>query len=180
MEKQKYYTPDLSELHVGFEIETFNISEEWLVIIGNKGSEKHEYEKAQILTEKYYDRIKWYKKTIMPTNISTFMPFKVHVSDEPIFSSKKTKVSVEYFPLNYVRVKYLDKEDIESLGFSHIGSLWFENKEKDFGIRKWKENEIDIYSAFSYRSHDEHIKVFSGNIKNKSELKRLLTQIGVL
>lgn len=196
MEKQKYYTPDLSELYVGFEIETFNISEEWILINGTKGSEKPEHEKAQILVDNHYDKITWYKETIKPTNISRFMPFKVHVSDEPIFSSKKTKVSVEYFPLNYVRVKYLDKEDIESLGFESQycpdcynddelkdGFVLSINEKEDVYLHLNNDQNISIVKSIMYNEHSGNwydVKLFKGNIKNKSELKRLLTQIGVL
>lgn len=63
--------------------------------------------------------------------------------------------------------KYLDTEDIESLGFEHIGAMWF-NK-KNIRIRKWKNTEIDIWK-------DDNL-VFRGNIKNKSELKVILKWI---
>ena len=77
------------------------------------------------------------------------------------------------------RVKYLDKSDIEDLGFIHIGALWFESKELDCRIRKWKGLEIDIYHDWSRNDgeHTDHYKVFRGAIKNKSELKILLKRL---
>jgi hypothetical protein len=80
-----------------------------------------------------------------------------------------------------IRVKYLDKSDIEDLGFTHIGALWFESKELDCRIRKWKGLEIDIYHDWSRNDgeHTDHYKVFRGTIKNKSELKILLKQLNI-
>ena len=77
------------------------------------------------------------------------------------------------------RVKFLDKEDIESLGFKHIGAGWFESKELDCRIRKWKGLEVDIYKNWSHLNVTEQneLKCFTGKIKNKSELKKLLKQL---
>lgn len=82
------------------------------------------------------------------------------------------------------RVKILDKSDIESLGFTHLGSLWFfkENCRTSNGvnnckIRKWKNNEIDVY--IDYNDTDDLFLIFRGNIKNKSELIKLLTFLNI-
>lgn len=75
------------------------------------------------------------------------------------------------------RVKYLNKEDIESFGFNHIGALWFENIEKSYRIRKWKGNEVDIYKWWI--DGDNNL-IFRGKIKNKSELQQVLKMIGVI
>lgn len=79
------------------------------------------------------------------------------------------------------RVKYLDKEDIESLGFKHIGAGWFESKELDCRVRKWKGLEVDIYKNWSHLNVTEQneLKCFTGEIKNKSELKKLLKQLSI-
>jgi hypothetical protein len=84
------------------------------------------------------------------------------------------------------RVKYLDREDIESLGFVFKGKsidIHFE-MEGSFDIVRWT-----YYKCLlSYGLHDQlavikivHIgdefNVFQGKIKNKSELKRLLQQL---
>lgn len=88
-----------------------------------------------------------------------------------------------------VRVKYLDKEDIESLGFEII-----ENKHSyfEFKIKKSKgEYDYDIIGTYLYEDHT--LTIDNGNqwpdeydcvvqdiiIKNKSELKKLLTQLGI-
>ena len=75
------------------------------------------------------------------------------------------------------RVKVLNKEDIESFGFTHQEALWFNSNSGEFRIRKWKENEIDIYKGF----HDlDNTLIFRGKIKNKSELQQVLKMVGVI
>lgn len=88
--------------------------------------------------------------------------------------------------LNYIKVKYLDKTDIESLGFVDLGSLWF-FKEKcltvngenflNCKIRKWNGTQIDVY--VDYNDTDELQLIFRGSIKNKSELVKLLKMLGI-
>lgn len=85
-----------------------------------------------------------------------------------------------------IRVKYLDKTDIESLGFVDLGSLWF-FKEKcltvngenflNCKIRKWNGTQIDVY--VDYNDTDELQLIFRGSIKNKSELVKLLKMLGI-
>ena len=77
------------------------------------------------------------------------------------------------------RVKYLDKEDIESLGFNYSKTdmdLWF-NKDKYDLIYTPSNNWLCI-SYFS--EYEEDVQLFYGIIKNKSELKTLLKQLGIL
>jgi len=82
------------------------------------------------------------------------------------------------------RVKYLDKEDVESLGFiQNKNSLYIQ---KQYDIQK---GSIDIMllsdggrdKSCLYIKHDG-LKdiVFSGTIKNKSELKKLLHQLQII
>ena len=79
-----------------------------------------------------------------------------------------------------VRVKYLDREDIESLGFVFIASDWWHksNMGDDWQITRGNK---DVY-LISYGQHeyvDKSKGSFKGKIKNKSELKRLLKQLGI-
>jgi len=85
----------------------------------------------------------------------------------------------DYLFSDLYRVKYLDYEDIESLGFKHIGSGWFENELQNFRIRKWKDLEVTIWFNYSYNFNreDESEIRFRGDIKNKSELKNVLSMI---
>jgi hypothetical protein len=76
--------------------------------------------------------------------------------------------------LSNIRVKYLDKEDIESLGFYQITNNCFNlpiNEDNELRIL-FKDNEILIYFADRYSD-----LLFQGTIKNLSELKVLLKQL---
>jgi len=79
-------------------------------------------------------------------------------------------------PLEF-RVKYLDKEDIESLGFkqSETDKNWYDYKNERFWL--YKENDKDTNWTIS----DNESEVgFTGIIKNKSELKILLKQLNII
>lgn len=134
----KYYTPDISEFHVGFEYERMNGTD---------------WEKAEL------------------TNVDCWGTMARGYENE--FEEIDSLI-------RSVRVKYLDKEDIESLGFEHdqttkdgsyfySGTLITENQWcinlKDFTIDIY-----DINSKSDFR--------FNGLVKNKSELKQILKMIG--
>lgn len=75
-----------------------------------------------------------------------------------------------------LRVKYLDKEDIESFGFIKdyeraSGPVWYRDG--------WqlKSDGINIYELRNINK--EYIFKFYGIIKNKSELKKLLKQLNI-
>jgi len=81
-----------------------------------------------------------------------------------------------------LRVKYLDKEDIESLGFERqvAHSVYF--KKDGYRLVHWVtktkiNREVDIYKVFD---KDDEQLIFRGIVKNKSELKKLLDQLGVI
>jgi len=91
----------------------------------------------------------------------------------------------------FVRVKYLDQEDIESLGWIYTGKavgLWF-NK-KGFFDTPGGRHRLTEYKLIYFKDNNElHIEGFFGNIsegmlfegiiKNKSELKKLLKQLKI-
>lgn len=92
-----------------------------------------------------------------------------------------------------LRVKYLDKEDIESLGFklSLIESSIFLFKEKirlfphlektTIGINfNGLNSQILIFNIPDENKIPAGINLFIGNIKNKSELKILLKQLNII
>jgi len=101
--------------------------------------------------------------------------------------------SVEYdFSPESFRIKSLDREDIESLGFVHDG-------ERDYGGYRTcyiltindsiGENRMGYSLTHLYTTNRVIINIhegyydgciFDGNIKNKSELKKALIQVGVL
>jgi hypothetical protein len=94
------------------------------------------------------------------------------------------------------RVKYLDKEDIESLGFNnndirlenHIKPKTHLYKIKEDGtaftiqwywhmLRNERENLIRIFKGTLHKY--PYQEIFRGDIKNKSELKILLKQLNI-
>lgn len=81
----------------------------------------------------------------------------------------------EKIDLNKVRVKYLDKEDIESLGWKFIGG--------DNILMGFIKNNINIdffINSKTLRIYENKTELIcKGNIKNKSELIKLLKQLGI-
>lgn len=89
-----------------------------------------------------------------------------------------------------IRVKYLDQEDIESLGWE-AGLINVGNNELDtYGIGSYvittpvgvynKTKVIDISYVSPMNNNERLSRVFRGIIKNKSELKKLMKQLGIL
>ena len=78
-----------------------------------------------------------------------------------------------------VRVKHLDREDIEELGWVNEEGLtkqYYKTKDKEYRLRFHLKNEIRVFKVDEYTVD---IKLFQGAIKNKSELKRLMKQLGI-
>ena len=86
--------------------------------------------------------------------------------------------------LSLFRVKTLDKEDIESLGWKfikqHPGTTNFDFEKEGYSLHfdpefgnKWN---LGIYDG---EDQDIEFNYFSGYIKNKSELKKLLKQLQI-
>jgi len=131
----KYYTPEISEFHVGFE-----------------------YERCD-------DGYKWF-------------------SD--VYPRALEHIKLENF-LSYTRVKYLDREDIESLDYvlhrkdvtmgydeychKRHKEVLPPGNDSNLNVILKKGNNVIVYKNLEI--------VFSGTIKNKSELKKLLKQLGI-
>lgn len=159
--KSKYYTPDISEFHVGFEYEVFDSKYEYKV-------EKLSETKLKVLSDPI-TTTGWFKEAY---EIDSFL----YVEDS---SDIKSNIP-SYIENDKVRVKYLDREDIESLGFEHdqstkdgsyfySGTLMTENQ----WCINLKDLIVDIYDINGKSDFR-----FDGFVKNKSELKRILKMIG--
>jgi hypothetical protein len=143
--ENKYYTPKIEELHVGFECE-IQSSYGW-----QKGS---------------------YPTIFQEDTLSGF-----EVNDLGVFKTLEKRYK-------YLRVKYLDREDIESLGW--VKSLYktTEVYQLDkFVITSYSRLEedglvIDISLLPSFKD-SELRRIFRGIIKNKSELKRVMEQLTI-
>ena len=93
--------------------------------------------------------------------------------------------------IKHCRVKYLDAQDIEELGFKPVIPYGVEDITK-YRITSWTTNEhgdgVQILHEYPYKGkyfisfgQNEYNKpLFKGTILNKSELKWILTRIGVL
>ena len=153
-EKDKYYTPDISEFHVGFECE-YEVSDIWeSIIIGIEGAG-------------HYNDIWCFE-----------------------FSDYSNAINTKS-----IRVKYLDKEDIESLGFIKLPDIENVFKYKinytTHGLKDTKEwfywhisllERSDKYPNLIISNNEDYDTldvIFEGWIKNKSELKVLLKQLKI-
>lgn len=173
----KYYTPTIDEFHVGFEFE-----------LKNSSDEPFELEHAVV------------------KNSYRVVTGGIYENDYDHLLS-----NIEYdIKEGFVRVKYLDKEDIESLGFitrlePNINKLGYskdnsflfkkdlkfslfphhEELNKIFIIYKGHNIRSIIYLSRSrYLGKDDNkiipeIQLFNGYIKNKSELVKILKQLGI-
>jgi len=79
-----------------------------------------------------------------------------------------------------IRVKYLDREDIESFGFNldPSGERYYELGEYQLHVNSVDMNEMKIYLSTITIYSDSGV-IFNGTIKNKSEFKKLLIQLGI-
>jgi hypothetical protein len=126
--KDKYYTPEIEEFHVGFEYEV------------------------------NYGKDKWVKEGL-------------HYAPQV--------VTLPYKNLENIRVKHLDREDIEECGaeFQFIESL---DCLPPIVSEHFQLGEITIiFKDNNICIHKNYGVLFQGTIKNKSELKRLLKQLGI-
>ena len=188
--ESKYYTPDISEFHVGFEYEVFDSKYEYKV-------EKLSETKLKVLSDPI-TTTGWFKEAY---EIDSFLYVE---------GSSDIKSNIpSYIENDKVRVKYLDREDIESLGFkedqeykstvdesnsdwhydhgmkSNNGSLrliytnWRIYGSSETGkIDYSKYNEYSVVKIVKSVIDGEQFVAFVGFIKNKSELKQILKMIG--
>lgn len=166
----KYYIPEIEEFHPGFEIQ-WNIVDVFTSIedVHEAGLKRKDVTEPKSKYSEYrYERERW-------ENI---------VWDEDFSFPNHTDTKY--------RVKYLDQEDIESLGFNMnpINNRVFSKKSesaKEFYINTgWSSPVTDkISTVITNIIRDDNMRIkhehflFNGIIKNKSELKRILKQIGV-
>ena len=78
----------------------------------------------------------------------------------------------------YIRVKYLDKQDIESLGWE-IDQYCSKEFCLNFKYKDWYLNYFISGLKTIEIGREEYDSGFMGTIKNKSELKVLMKQLGI-
>lgn len=155
MEKEKYYTPTIEEFHVGFEFEMLDSCPDT-------------------------GQNMWCE--------STFGNLLIKSSGGQYSISLKDYI--EYIKNEEVRVKYLDREDIESFGFDHDqttkdGAVFYKGtlmSKNQWCLTAYKAllrfgcdyTEIGIRDINDMSDYE-----FTGVVKNKSELKKILVQLGI-
>jgi len=169
--ENKYYTPEEEEFHVGLEYEYRHIL--WLVT-------------ATITKHPFYndDRCVEHGELKQKDGLRTFYAWITQT-----FTERGVLNKGEY------RVKRLDREDIESLGWECIETekspfthnllhKFYKNKEEGFNtgsnyyIDLMDSNIVKI-TIDIYGEYGTTIQLMEFIIKNKSELKRILKQIGI-
>lgn len=94
-------------------------------------------------------------------------------------------VRVNGYALYHTLVKYLDEEDIKSLGFKLYATeltdpmrYYFQHEDKnlylDFSYGSYDNDTVTIYYFTKINSR---VDIFKGTVKNKSELKQILKMI---
>ena len=93
--------------------------------------------------------------------------------------------------LENIRVKYLDKEDVESLGWFYTGrstDLWFNKvglSDSASGAHKFTEYKLHfgthdhVLKINAYFGNQDEGCLFEGVIHNKSELRKLMKQLKI-
>lgn len=125
--ENKYYTPKMSDFHLGFEFE-----------------------------EKIAEDI-WHPRTFL-------------------FKWFKEDIILKLLDKNKIRVKHLDREDIESLKWKYISKYEYK-KEKTNHLFNY-ELYISKNNQIIYINHGQRT-LFEGAIKNKSELKKIMQMLNI-
>lgn len=90
---------------------------------------------------------------------------------------------------SHIRVKYLDRQDIEKLGWKWYGGLHFlecGTVKYNGGTDGFRQNGFELHYGYDTltayvtvgRNKNEK-QLFEGKIKNKAELRKLMKQIGI-
>lgn len=91
---------------------------------------------------------------------------------------------------NWIRVKYLDKEDIEELGWGYSGDAKANDNSleiiyfsiDDYSLSFYLINDMygdNINISISQTVNGDYDDLFQGTIRNKSELKRIMKIVGI-
>ena len=154
-----YYTPDIEEFCVGFEYE-LHTSTVGVSVIDFENN---------LIEHKVTSNTKVWEKVTYTLNPATYRSLK---EIETLITDKK------------IRVKYLNKEDIKSLGYTEEsrkifvkiapGSLGYWSK-LSIDYRWWDVDVREISIVGIRGSEDE--KLFVGSISNITELKNIIKKI---
>ena len=128
-----------------------------------------EYEVYDTLGDGHYD---WFNDTYFKLNMTN------HKGDggNNVWTMETLAKAIKD---EHVRVKHLDREDIESLGWEHYNGLIYRKPETPYELiinfKRRVKDSITIRELVG----DKWFELAVFPAKNKSELKRILKQIGV-
>lgn len=167
--ENRYYIPELEEFHVGFE---FEFKDWWtdVGVVDKEGKKGSEYQK-HILTP--WD---FYSTEYKEKQIGAFFG----TDYEHIFDRIQKYINNED-----IRVKYLDQEDIESLGWEKIREDTFEMKLPEYRgmldvlVHLLLSSTLLICVGESESPFSDWRTLFTGTVKNKSELKKIMKMLGI-
>ena len=159
----KYYTPEIEEFYIGFEYEMIQYLE----------PPKFDTITSNIMNN---PKVKWHKHIIRNINQIS------EISNITYINNGEYKEWIG----DAIRVKYLDQEDIESLGFKFLTTEKFGNTNSKIFIKYGQDcyfkltlfgdnGEINIRSKYN----NIDCGITNLTIKNKSELKKLLKQLNI-
>jgi hypothetical protein len=150
-ETKKYYIPSLDEFCYGLEFEAYN-NMDWFWQEDTTG----------------WKPLVWVDYNMM------------------VFDINKVGAAIDK---GWIRIKCLDPSDVASLGFEKVGEdeweIQFKHKkgtdDSDLILGFWKHEKEDVgpnYIEISGGPENNFDTYFSGCLKNKQDLKRILRQIG--
>lgn len=150
--ENKFYTPKINEFFIGFEYES-----------------KENFQDGTVKSQEQFDTARWIKEIFSN-------------GDSPYVNRALSGKNADNNRCG-IRVKYLDSSDIESLGFrlraENKFRIVFVNNLYSIVLFKAKDNHFEISLTQPYIKESNGLK-FSGLIKNKSELKRILIQLEII
>jgi hypothetical protein len=160
MEKNKYYTPDITEFCVGFEFEFQGL-------------------------DNYWNPTGWEKVRL---NIDESRNFGLYT----LKHIKSVLEDKEITCIDHIRVKYLDEQDVLDLGWTktedkcpHTDKNYFVINE-DYGFDIRTTHKIILYQNGSLHYMWEYNSSYNTsegqmmiNIKNKTELKKIMYQLNI-
>ncbi|MES3018163.1 MAG: hypothetical protein V4721_10300 [Bacteroidota bacterium] len=149
MENSKYYTPEISEFHVGFEYEM-----------------KRGFQDGTVKSQEDFDSAEWEKRTCS-------------LSGDPYIDRALNGKNAENGRCG-IRVKCLDRDDIESCGWKPLNRNPFiytvESGMNVYSLRIFEDTRL-VEIAFGVDK--DRLNTFYGTIRNKSELKKLMQQLNI-
>lgn len=178
---KKYYTPKIEEFHVGFEFEyKQRIRDGIFANIENRHRYVNTFTKAIFHKSVYLNK----------------KPSLMELLEENYDSPRYIDDVIQYIQDGAIRVKHLDENDIIDLGWGKHEISGLTVYKKEFLFKRCEDHIGIMIINFDYNnlggqwvlmsngSESSNLgdfqTMFAGFIKNKSELKRVMKQVGIL